>query len=1008
MHQNVDKIRDETEERREMHQKVDNIRNQTEERKEFQRNYQKNLRFENFLKSIEFDTGFNIICCCCAEYKSRYACTGIQVLSPAQQKKYLINSKLVVSKDGKRYVCKVCRAQIDAKKIPKKSEKIHLKYTNIPAHLKNYIKSVTNYSKVIKRRKLSSDREHNVEQSLELNKLEAHLLKLTIPFVRIAHCPRGTYFKVRGSLILISADISHSLSRILPQGQNILPVCFKRKLEYSGNYLEEVIDKNKVRAYFDFYKANNPLYKDISLKEDLIDQFETECTEYADKFQETSDKLTEESLKGDTDENSSLESESESEENDEMDKFGTFEEFEEDTKSAETYYFRDQSTVFCNKYEEDVMVPTVANKLANIIVSIEINNDIDSEIYQPDKADINDEIDLDEVDMFMDNFENDDADLHKNQDDVNFQQLKDELHEAQDDSEDNEIENVAKASNDHFSNIISRLEKISVAPGEKGKFENWGDDVFLEEKCFPELFPFGVGGYLSMTIGDDEQKMGFAQYIKHRVLSADSKYRRNSAYIFFLLLVKELIQLKRCKQTYLRQATKIPNLTKESMINVKKEDLARYNRSFQVFKTMRGTSMYYEEAKKNVMAVLRQNGSPSLFLTLSCAEYSWEGLLREILETVKGRKVTTDEINQLTAQQRNKLVSENVVQSTLHFQKRIEKELKLMQYPKFLDDSCPYAVSSYFYRVEFQQRGAPHIHCLLWLEDEEGNPAPTFWNCESEDKEKKNDTETRIKKIEDIAMMLISASEDDAKCDDHQKELHEKKNEESEKDCFECFSVKHDFEKCPKHNFSMQYSCQDCELQRKLINDFQIHNHTFTCKKRRKTITVRKNEGHGRLDGKCEGPKISDYVECRFNFPHFPLNRTKLILGLPKDLDETELSRRKLDFKKIKKFLIRQTYSENKDESESFKAFKKTSFIQFLFNVGMFHEDKTIEQISNKEKKAGYQRYVNALSVSVRGTGAIFLKRNPKDVFTNNFNRRIMSVHKANHDIQIVIDQVCI
>ena len=103
------------------------------------------------------------------------------------------------------------------------------------------------------------------------------------------------------------------------------------------------------------------------------------------------------------------------------------------------------------------------------------------------------------------------------------------------------------------------------------------------------------------------------------------------------------------------------------MINVKKEDLTRYNRSYQVFKTMRGTSMYYEEAKKNVMAVLRQNGSPSLFLTLSCAEYSWEGLLHEILETVKGRKVTPHEINQLTIQQRNKLISENVVQSTLHF-----------------------------------------------------------------------------------------------------------------------------------------------------------------------------------------------------------------------------------------------------------------------------------------------------------------------------------------------------
>ena len=104
---------------------------------------------------------------------------------------------------------------------------------------------------------------------------------------------------------------------------------------------------------------------------------------------------------------------------------------------------------------------------------------------------------------------------------------------------------------------------------------------------------------------------------------------------------------------------------------------------------MRGTSMYYEDAKKNVMAVLRQKGSPSLFVTLSCAEYSWRGLLREIMETVKGRKVTEQEIEKLTNPQRNKLISENVVQSTLHFQKRIEKELKLMTFSKFFDDKCP-------------------------------------------------------------------------------------------------------------------------------------------------------------------------------------------------------------------------------------------------------------------------------------------------------------------------------
>jgi len=80
--------------------------------------------------------------------------------------------------------------------------------------------------------------------------------------------------------------------------------------------------------------------------------------------------------------------------------------------------------------------------------------------------------------------------------------------------------------------------------------------------------------------------------------------------------------------------------------------------------------------------------------------------------------------------------------------------------------------------------------------------------------------------------------------------------------------------------------------------------------------------------------------------------------------------------------------------------------MQFLLNAGMFEDDKEIGDYSEIENQSAYQRYINALSLSVRGTGAIFLKRNPKDVFTNNFNSRVMSVHQANHDIQVVIDQV--
>ena len=120
-----------------------------------------------------------------------------------------------------------------------------------------------------------------------------------------------------------------------------------------------------------------------------------------------------------------------------------------------------------------------------------------------------------------------------------------------------------------------------------------------------------------------------------------------------------------------------------------------------------------------------------------------------------------------------------------------------------------------------------------------------------------------------------------------------------------------------------------------------------------------------------------------------------------------EVKRRRDDLKQIKKYLIRQTHLENIQlDNSNLNYFKSLSFIEFLNEVGMFTSDKELQSYSTKEKNDAYKRYLNALSASVRGTGAVFLKRGTKDVLTNNFNRKLMEIHKANHDIQIVVDQV--
>ena len=151
----------------------------------------------------------------------------------------------------------------------------------------------------------------------------------------------------------------------------------------------------------------------------------------------------------------------------------------------------------------------------------------------------------------------------------------------------------------------------------------------------------------------------------------------------------------------MRQARKLPTMTKEDVINLDKSNLPRYNRSFQVFKTMRGTSMYYENAKKNPMSVLRQKGCPSLFMTISCAEYQWKELVRQILETEWNQEVSLEYVESLSDTQRNHIISRSAVQSTIHFDKRVQKIFNLLQFDDIFEG---FTVPDYFYRIEFQAR----------------------------------------------------------------------------------------------------------------------------------------------------------------------------------------------------------------------------------------------------------------------------------------------------------------
>ena len=109
---------------------------------------------------------------------------------------------------------------------------------------------------------------------MSLSKLESHLLKLIIPFIRIAHIPGYGQYKVKGPMITVEADVTKTINeKILPRHQELIPVALKRKLTYKGTVMEEIVSKTKVQAYFDYFKKHNPLFGDESLDMERIDNW---------------------------------------------------------------------------------------------------------------------------------------------------------------------------------------------------------------------------------------------------------------------------------------------------------------------------------------------------------------------------------------------------------------------------------------------------------------------------------------------------------------------------------------------------------------------------------------------------------------------------------------------------------------------------------------------------------------------------------------------------------------
>ena len=130
------------------------------------------------------------------------------------------------------------------------------------------------------------------------------------------------------------------------------------------------------------------------------------------------------------------------------------------------------------------------------------------------------------------------------------------------------------------------------------------------------------------------------------------------------------------------------------------------------------------------------------------------------------------------------------------------------------------------------------------------------------------------------------------------------------------------------------------------------------------------------------------------------MDKTEVLIAFQKDEDEKVIKAAKKDYLFLRKYLLRQTHDLN---SNLYQNLKMQDFRTFLKNIGMFSEVNQYASEEEQMQEAKY-RYHTALRSSIRGQSQVFGQRNLENLFTNNFNRKLLAIHSANMDIQLCDD----
>ena len=499
---------------------------------------------------------------------------------------------------------------------------------------------------------------------------------------------------------------------------------------------------------------------------------------------------------------------------------------------------------------------------------------------------------------------------------------------------------------------VNEADSVSVAPGE-GKIPR---DIMSEKdwdvKAFPHLNnPDGSNGK------DQERKARLTDqnFFIRRICNVEQRFSRSPAYMYAAIGYLEKKQLQR--------NINLANTRGKEVIGEKGEKAYVLEDGYRVLDNIKNTPRYWKQAKYEMIAKLDNLGPFQLFFTLSCADMRWEENLGSILQdkgwdvkytlkkdsednwdnVIEARKSITDDykpikqfIEEEVQESLHELIRENVLKATRYYQQRVKHFITKVTMGK----NNPMNVKNYTYKVEFQDRGAGHIHGTLWLRLDKIEKIIKAENLQSEEELPFKGLTTAFRK------------------------LRENQNlEESDRKTLKNFIDEYTTVCTHENTVGKEVS--------RIAQEVNKHHHTKTCRKHDTT--------------------------CRFKYPRYPSPYT--IVVEPCEVTSQEEKEALLVKNHIVLRKVRDVLEDEDQVKKIMERYNKQAESKEEYITNREKRIKELLEIAGVTLK----EYLNALSTSKSGY-SIVQQRDLDEIYINSYNAEWIRAWDGNMDIQIVLD----